>query len=162
MAETGTPHVRRLKFFGPMVELSRLQREVNRLFSLFVESNNPVVAPASAWDPSVDIVDDGETIRVLFELPGVEASDVKVTVRGRVVTVRGTKRGRTRPREGLRFYCMERYFGAFVKSVSVPQPVNARQAKSTLSRGLLEVVLPRVPDLREKEVEIAVKSEEEN
>ncbi|MEO8348020.1 MAG: Hsp20 family protein, partial [Acidobacteriota bacterium] len=95
--------MRRLRLFGPMIELSRLQREVNRLFTLFVESNNPVVAPSSAWDPSVDIVDDGERIRVLLELPGVEASDVHVAVRGRVVTVRGTKRGRTRAREGIRF-----------------------------------------------------------
>ena len=153
--------MRRLKFFGPAVELTRLQREVNRLFTMFVESNNPVVAPASAWDPSVDVVDDGEKIRVLFELPGVEASDVKVTVRGRVVTIRGTKRGRKRPRGGIRFFCMERYFGAFVKSVPVPRPVNSRQAKSTLAGGLLEVVLPKVPDLREKEVEIPVRGEEE-
>jgi hypothetical protein len=43
----------------------------------------------------------------------------------------------------------------------LPRPVNARQGKSKLSRGLLEVVLPRVPDLREKEVEIAVKADEE-
>ena len=153
--------MRRLRFFGPMVELSRLQSEVNRLFTAFVESNNPVIAPTSGWDPSVDIVDDGERIRILFELPGVDAADVKVTVRGRVVTVRGNKRGKTRPRGGLRFFCMERYFGSFVKSVPLPRPVNTRQAKSKLSRGLLEVVLPRVPDMREKEVEIAVRSEEE-
>lgn len=153
--------MRRLKIFGPMVELSRLQREVNRLFSIFVESNNPVVSPASAWDPSVDIVDDGERIRILFELPGIEAGDLKLTIRGRVLTVRGNKRGKTRPREGLRFYCMERYFGSFLKSVPLPRPVNSRQAKTRLSRGLLEVVLPRVPDLREKEVEVPIKSEEE-
>jgi HSP20 family protein len=143
-----------------MVELSRLQRELNRLFSVFVESNNSVVAPASAWDPSVDVVDDGEKIRVLFELPGVEPGDVKVTVRGRVVTVRGNKKGRIRPREGIRFFCMERYFGSFVKSVPLPRPVNCRQAESKLAMGLLEIVLPRVPDLREKEVEIPVRNEE--
>jgi HSP20 family molecular chaperone IbpA len=57
---------------------------------------------------------------------------------------------------------MERYFGNFVKSVSLPRPVNSRQAKSKLSRGLLEIALPRVPDLREKEIEIPVKPEEES
>lgn len=154
--------MRRLKFFGPVVELSRLQREVNRLFTVFVESNNPVVTPASAWDPSVDVVDDGEKIRVLLELPGVDPADVTVTLRGRVITVRGTKRGKKRPKDGIRFFCMERYFGAFVKSVPVPRPVNSRQARSRMSRGLLEVVLPRVPDMREKEVEIPVKNEEES
>ena len=77
------------------------------------------------------------------------------------MTVRGTKRGKTRAREGMRFYCMERYFGSFLKSVPLPRPVNSRQAKTKLSRGLLEIILPRVPDLREKEVEVPVKPEEE-
>jgi HSP20 family molecular chaperone IbpA len=79
-----------------MVELSRLQREVNQLFSAFVENNNPVTAPASGWDPSVDVVDDGETIRVLFELPGIEPGDVKVTVRGRSAEPRGAGPDRER------------------------------------------------------------------
>jgi HSP20 family molecular chaperone IbpA len=57
---------------------------------------------------------------------------------------------------------MERYFGSFVKSVPLSRPVNSRQAKTRLSRGLLEIVLPRVPDLREKEHEVLVKSEEES
>jgi HSP20 family molecular chaperone IbpA len=57
---------------------------------------------------------------------------------------------------------MERYFGTFLKSVPLPRPVNSRQAKTRLSRGILEVLLPRVPDLREKEVEVPIKSEEES
>ena len=86
-----------------------------------------------------------------------------MSVRGRVVTVRGDKRGRTRPREGLRSL-HGRYFGTFVKAVPLPRPVNTRRERRgrRLSRGLLEVVLPRVPDLREKEVEILVKGEEES
>jgi len=61
-----------------------------------------------------------------------------------------------RPREGIRFFCMERYFGTFVKSVSLPRPVNNREAKTFLKNGLLEVILPRVPDQREKEYEVQV------
>ena len=145
-----------MKLYGPMVELSRLQGELNRLFAAFVESNKSVGGAATAWDPSVDLVDDGEKLRVLFELPGVEASDVKVVIRGRLLTVRGTKKGRVRPREGIRFFCMERYFGTFVKSVSLPRPVNTREAKTVMKNGLLEVTLPRVPDQREKEYEVPV------
>src|SRR4029077_10625733 len=78
------------KFYGPLGELSRLQSELNRLFSLFVE-NNKAASSGSSWDPNVDLVDDGERVRVLIELPGIEAEDVAVTVRGRVLTVRGNK-----------------------------------------------------------------------
>ena len=152
---------RTAKFYGPMVELSRLQSELNRLFAAFVESNNRGATPATSWDPNVDVLDDGETIRILVELPGVDAGDVKVAIRGRVVMIRGTKKGRVRAREGLRFFCMERYFGAFVKSIPLPRPVNSHHARTRLSNGLLEVTLPRVPDLREKEIEIHVQPEAE-
>ena len=149
------------RFYGPIVELSRLQSELNRLFAAFVESNDRGGAPASSWDPNVDVVDDGETIRILVELPGVEAGDVRVSIRGRVVMVRGTKKGRIRAKEGMRFFCMERYFGAFMKSIPLPRPVNSHHASTRLKDGLLEILLPRVPDLREKEIEIPVKAEAE-
>jgi HSP20 family protein len=152
---------RAARLYGPMVELSRLQTELNRLFATFVETKGGVGAAASAWDPNVDVLDDGETIRVLIELPGVEADDVRVSIRGRLLTVRGTKKGKIRSREGVRFFCMERYFGAFVKSVPLPRPVNTHQAITRMKNGLLEVVLPHVPDQREKEYVLAVKSEDE-
>ncbi len=153
---------RTAKFYGPIVELSRLQGELNRLFAAFVETNNKSGTPAAtAWDPNVDVLDDGETIRILAELPGVEAADVRVSIRGKVLMIRGTKKGRIRAREGMRFFCMERYFGAFVKSVPLPRPVNSHHAKTRMKHGLLEVILPRVPDLREKEIEIPVASEQE-
>ena len=154
--------MRRLtRFYGPLVELSRLQSELNRLFSLFVESNKSVTS-GSSWDPNVDILDDGENVRVLIELPGIEAEDVTLTIRGRVLTARGSKRGRIRSREGIRFFCMERYFGTFVKTVPLPRPVNTHRAVAKLKNGVLEIVFPRVPDQREKELAInVVRSEEE-
>ena len=148
------------KFYGPLVELSRLQSELNRLFSLFVESNTSA-SSRSSWDPNVDILDDGENVRILIELPGIEAEDVSVTIRGRVLVARGTKRGRIRTREGIRFFCMERFFGTFVKNVPLPRPVNTHRAVTKLKDGVLEVILPRVPDQREKELAIEVKAEEE-
>jgi HSP20 family protein len=151
---------RTAKFYGPIVELSRLQSELNRLFAAFVETNKGG-APASSWDPNVDVLDDGQTIRILAELPGVEAPDVKVSIRGRVVMIRGTKKGRIRTREGMRFFCMERYFGTFMKSIPLPRPVNSHLAKTHMRNGLLEVVLPRVPDMREKEIEIPVQPDPE-
>jgi HSP20 family protein len=143
-----------------MVELSRLQSELNRLFATFVETNQ-AGATATSWDPNVDVMDDGQKLRVLIEVPGVDAEDVRVMVRGRVLTVRGTKKGRTRTRGGIRFFCMERYFGGFVKSVALPRAVNTHQARTLLKDGLLEIVLPHVPDQREREFEIPVRAEEE-
>lgn len=148
------------KFYGPLVELSRLQSELNRLFTLFVE-NNQTATSASSWDPNVDLLDDGERVRILIELPGVEAEDVSVTIRGRMLTVRGHKKGRIRSGEEIRFFCMERYFGAFVKTIPLPVPVNTHRATTKMKDGVLEVCFPRVSDQREKELTIAVTSFED-
>ncbi|HKA37073.1 MAG TPA: Hsp20/alpha crystallin family protein [Thermoanaerobaculia bacterium] len=148
------------KFYGPLVELSRLQSELNRLFSLFVE-NNKAASSGSSWDPNVDLLDDGQQVRVLIELPGVEAEDVAITVHGRMLTVRGNKKGRIRSREGIRFFCMERYFGGFIKTIPLPGPVNTHRATTRLKDGLLEVSFPRVNDQREKELHITVTAIEE-
>ena len=153
---------RTAKFYGPIVELSRLQGELNRLFAAFVESNDRGAVPASSWDPNVDVLDDGDAIRLLVELPGVEPDDVKVSIRGRMVMVRGTKKGRIRAKEGMRFFCMERYFGAFVKTIPLPYPVNTHRATTKMKDGLLEVSFPRVSDQREKELKIAVTSLEDD
>jgi HSP20 family protein len=75
--------------------------------------------------------------------------------------IRGTKKGRIRTKEGMRFFCMERYFGNFMKSVPLPRPVNSHLAKTRMRNGLLEVLLPRVPDMREKEIEIPVQPDQE-
>lgn len=149
------------RLYGPMVELSRLQTELNRLFAAFVETKGGVGQAASGWDPNVDLLDDGERVRVLIELPGVEANDVRVSIRGRVLTVRGTKKGKIRTREGIRFFCMERYFGSFVKSIPLPRPVNTHQAGTRMKNGLLEIILPHVPDQREKDYELTVENGDE-
>ena len=132
---------RTARFYGPIVELSRLQGELNRLFAAFVETNNRAARPPDRVlgpqrrrprrrrdDP-----------RSSSSCPGVEADDVKVSIRGRVLMIRGTKKGRIRAAEGMRFFCMERYFGGFVKSVPLPRPVNSHHAKTRMKHGLLEV-----------------------
>ena len=148
------------KYFGPMVQISRLQAELNRLFAGIIETNRGSATAISTWDPSLDIVDDGETVQVIAEIPGVDASDLTLTLEGRNLTIRGNKRGRVRPRETVKFLCMERYFGSFVKAISLHVPVNPNKARAVMADGVLTITLPRVPDLRRKVAEISVQVEE--
>ena len=112
---------RTARFYGPIIELSRLQSELNRLFAAFVETNDKGATPASSWDPNVDVVDDGEMIRILVELPGVEAGDVKRLASGAASSWSAApRRAASAAKEGMRFFCMERYFGGFLKSIATP------------------------------------------
>ena len=70
---------RAVKLYGPIVELSRLQGELNRLFAAFVESNKSVAGASTSWDPSVDLVDeftDRYPMEVLCRVMGVPPADI--------------------------------------------------------------------------------------
>lgn len=143
--------------FGPLMEITRLQSELNRLFSGILENQRAALATASSWDPNADVLESGNEIEIVVELPGVAAADLAVAAQGSRVRVRGVKRTDAHGDGATKFLCMERFFGDFEKIIPVPAPVNLKQAQATLRDGLLRVRLPRVLAERRKFVEIEVR-----
>ncbi|HKB69466.1 MAG TPA: Hsp20/alpha crystallin family protein [Thermoanaerobaculia bacterium] len=154
--------MRRAGLFGPLMEITRLQSELNRLFSGILENQRAALATAAAWDPNADVLEDAQQIRIVVEVPGLAAGDLSVAAQGSRVRVRGIKR--TEPQNGERpkFLCMERFFGEFEKVIPVPYAVNLKQASATLRDGLLTVILPRVTAERRRFVEIQIQISEGN
>ncbi|HET7453601.1 MAG TPA: Hsp20/alpha crystallin family protein [Thermoanaerobaculia bacterium] len=148
--------MRRAGLFGPLMEITRLQAELNRLFTGILENQRAALATAAAWDPNADVLEDAERIRVVVEVPGLAVEDLAVAAQGNRVRVRGVKRREAPDGERPKFLCMERFFGDFEKVVPVPYPVNLKQASATLRDGLLTVVLPRVSAERRRFVEIQI------
>ena len=140
----------RPRLFGPMVEITKLQSELNRLFASIVENTRPTLASAAGWDPSADILENAEEILIVMEVPGVAPEDLFVGVRRGVVVVRGSKKPAVRPADSTRFLCMERFYGDFEKTIALPAPVNLREAQATLKAGVLTIRFPRVVDQRDK------------
>ena len=154
--------MRRLtRFYGPLVELSRLQGELNRLFSLFVESNKSVTS-GSSWDPNVDVLEVAKEVRIVVEVPGLCPADLAVAAQGSRVRIRGSKRAEPPPGARPKYLCMERFFGEFEKVVPLPYAVNFKQASAMLHDGLLVVRLPRVLAERRHFVEIQIHVAEGN
>ena len=142
--------------FGPLMEITRLQAELNRLFSGILENQRAALATAASWDPNADVLESGSEIEVVVELPGVSSGDLAVAAQGSRIRVRGVKRSEPANGGATKFLCMERFFGEFEKIIPVPAPVNLKQARATLKDGLLVVRLPRVLAERRKFVEIEV------
>ena len=152
--------MRRAGLFGPLMEITRLQSELNRLFSGILENQRVALATAAAWDPNADVLEDAQQVRVVVEVPGLAAEDLSVAAQGNRVRIRGVKRAEPQERERPKFLCMERFFGEFEKVIPVPYPVNLKQASATLRDGLLTVVLPRVATERRRFVEIQIQISE--
>ena len=154
--------MRRAGLFGPLMEITRLQAELNRLFSGILENQRAALATASSWDPNVDVLEDAQEVRIIVEVPGLSAGDLTIAAQGNRVRIRGSKRAEPQPETRPKYLCMERFFGEFEKVVPLPYPVNFKQASAALQDGLLVVRLPRVIAERRHFVEIQIHVAEGN
>jgi len=132
-----------------------IQREMNRLFDSFFR-NDDAPAGLSMWTPAVDIVERDSEYEVRMELPGVRKDDVRITIDNSVLTIRGEKKQESAEEEkGYRR--VERSYGSFLRSFTLPTTVRAEKIEAVVTDGVLTVRLPKAEEARPKEIEVNVK-----
>lgn len=136
-------------------EMLSIQREMNRLFDSFFR-NDDVAAGPSLWSPAVDVIERNDEYEVRMELPGVRKDAVKITIENNVLTIRGEKQQESNEEEkGYRR--VERSYGAFQRSFTLPMTVRPEKIDATVADGVLTVRLPKAEEARPKEIEVKVK-----
>ncbi len=141
--------------FASTRDLPSIQEEVNRLFdSFFTRSHlrgdlNPV------FSPSVDIEETAEEFVLKADLPGVAQKDVKVSLMGDTLTLRGTRKQESANGEG-NAHRIERAFGMFERTFTLGTPVRADQVKAQYRDGVLEIRVPKAEEARMREIEVKV------
>lgn len=107
------------------------------------------------WSPRVDITEsDGEFV-IKAEIPDVKKEDVKVSVENGVLTIQG-ERKQEKEEKGNKFHKIERYFGSFTRSFSLPTNVDGAQTKATFKDGMLNLQIPKTAEERPKAIEVKV------
>jgi HSP20 family protein len=142
------------------MEITRLQSELNRLFSGILENQRMALATTAAWDPNADVLEDPREVRIIVEVPGLTPADLSVAAQGNRVRIRGTKRAEPQSENRPKFLCMERFFGEFEKIIPLPYAVNLKQSSAALHEGLLVVRFPRVAAERRRFMEIQIQISE--
>lgn len=145
------------KTMGSMLEIARIQSEINRLFENLLELKQPGDETGHSWMPNMDIIDGAESLTVLVELPGVAAEDLELQADGGDIVIRGEKKQTFASGDETRFHCLERGYGRFQRVVSLNYPVNTHRAVAELRSGVLRLVFPKVPNRRGGAVSIPVK-----
>ena len=145
------------KTFGPLLEVARIQSEINRLFENLTDLGTEG-GGGGTWIPNADILETEETLILRVELPGVPMDKLSVSVLGGHVVLRGEKVSPEAP-AGVNFHVAERSFGPFRRTIHLGVPVNTRQARAVLNNGLLRICFPKVPNRRGEEVAIQVGAE---
>jgi HSP20 family protein len=142
----------------PARELSSLQSEMNRLFNTFFDTPTTTGGNGGAvrrWIPSMDLVETEEHFVLRADLPGLSQEDVAIELEDNVLTVSGERRAEHEDKkEG--FYRVERSFGQFRRSLTLPDGVDADAITATFDKGVLEVRIPKPEERKPRKVAIQV------
>ena len=137
--------------FDPSREVDSLQSEVNRVFDTFFGGNGG--GRTRRWVPAMDLAETEDELILRADLPGLSRDDVAIEVKDGTLTVSGERRAEQEEKaEG--FYRVERAFGAFSRSLSLPRGVDPDAVTAEFTEGVLEVRIPKPEERKPHRVEI--------
>jgi HSP20 family protein len=138
-------------------ELSSLQAEVNRLFQSFFDTplTGAVGNGVRRWHPAMDLVETEDHFVLRADLPGLSEDDVKVEVEDNVLTISGERRHEDEVKKGG-YYRIERATGAFARTLTLPDGVDADAVEASFDKGVLEVRIPKPEERKPRRVAITV------
>ncbi len=140
-------------------ELEEMSERLNRLFGSWTRPNGGSKESLTVvdWAPSVDIQEtDGEYL-VKAELPEVKKEDVKVTLENGILTLQG-ERKQEKEEKGRKFHRVERSYGSFLRTFTVPVDADEAKVAADFKDGMLRVHLPKTQTPRPKAIEVKVAS----
>jgi HSP20 family protein len=134
-------------------EVDSLQSEVNRLFDTFFGGKPANGTGLRRWVPPMDLVETEDHLVLRADLPGLDRDDVNIEVKDGVLTVSGERKAEHDERTDG-FYRVERAFGTFSRSMSLPQRIDADRITATFEKGVLEVRIPKPEERKPHRVQI--------
>jgi HSP20 family protein len=126
--------------------------EINRLFDTLFEATN-ANARTQRWSPAIDLVEADDHFLLKADLPGVGEDDVAIEVQDNVLTVSGERKAESERKE-RGWYRLERSFGRFSRSLTLPEGVNANGISASFDKGVLEVRIPKPEERKPRRIEI--------
>ena len=142
----------------PRREFTRLREEMDRIFEDLPRLLGRRVGEEGmrgAWVPAVDIRETKDCIEVIAELPGVDAKDVDVSVQENVLTIRGERR-HEEVKEDETVHRIEREYGAFERSFTLPRSADSEKIQASYKEGLLSLTVPKREEAKPKTLKINV------
>jgi HSP20 family protein len=141
----------------PLRELSSLQNEMNRLFNTVFDA--PATGgnggQARRWVPAMDLLETDEHFVLRADLPGMREQDVAIELEDNVLTLSGERKAEHEDRqEG--YYRVERAFGSFSRSLTLPKGIDPESVTASFDNGVLEVRIPKPEERKPRKISIGV------
>jgi HSP20 family protein len=142
----------------PVGELHTIQNEMNRLFNTLFDQPGQATRgnPATRrWIPPMDLVETADDYVLRADLPGLSEGDVNIELEDNVLTVSGERTGEHEGGEEG-YFRVERAFGAFSRSLTLPDGVDPESVQANFDRGVLEIRIPKPQQRKPRKVAISV------
>ncbi len=143
----------------PFRELEMFRREIDRLFDEIFEREFP--APRRAREitrvfaPAVDMYEKKDEIVIKAELPGMNRDDISIELTEDAITLSGEITREEEAKEAD-YYCAERTYGKFSRTIDLLVKVNIEKAEATYKDGILEIRLPKAEEAKRREIKLKV------
>src|SRR2546421_2055712 len=145
--------------YDPFRDLRSLQEEVNRLFTgNMARSFDDEGIARGSWSPNVDIYENKDQIVLEAELPGMKREDFELSVENNVITLRGERHFEKKD-DTDNYHRVERAYGSFTRSFTLPQTVSGDGAIAEYRNGVLRVTLPKREETKARRIEVTGESE---
>jgi HSP20 family protein len=138
--------------WDPIRELDSLQGDMNRLFDRFFEGRAGN-GTSRRWIPAMDLVETDDSLVLRGDLPGMTEDDVDIEIKDNILTVSGERKSESE-QSGEGYHRVERAFGSFSRSLTLPQGVDAGRVEAKFENGVLEVRIPKPAEAKPTRVQI--------
>jgi len=147
-----------VRWLDPFRDLSAIQERMNQIFedALARSRGREEGLRTGMWTPAVDIYENNDSVVVKAELPGVERDQISVEVKDGILTLRGERKFEKEVKEES-YHRIERSYGNFQRSFSLPVSVEQDEVTARFKDGVLEVILPKKEQARPKQIQVDVK-----
>lgn len=141
--------------WDPFRDLNMLQDRMNRLFEDAGRgARNEEPSSTTIWSPAVDIYETENEIVVQAELPGMDRKDITLHLENNVLTIRGDRKFQKETKED-NYHRIERSYGGFSRSFSIPATVDEEKIHADYKDGVLKIALPKKEQAKPKQIQIA-------
>ena len=147
-----------VRWLDPFRDLSSIQERMNQIFedALARSRGREEGLRSGMWTPAVDIYENNDSVVVKAELPGVEKDQISVEVKDGILSLRGERKFEKEVKEES-YHRIERSYGSFQRSFSLPVSVDQEKVTAHFRNGVLEVTLPKKEQAKPKQIQVNVK-----
>jgi len=141
--------------WDPFADLFRVQDQMNRLFADVSRRRTREPALDASWAPPVDIFEDNENFVIKVELPEIDAKNVDIHLENNTLTLTG-ERKLERDESKDQYHAIERFYGKFSRSFTLPDSVDQDKVTARAGDGVLRLVLPKKPETKPRAIDVKV------